>query len=85
VLTGLGSAVFAFLFLRSRYVPRPLAGWGVFASLLLAAYAIVDIVYPPLVTAWFLWMIPMFLYEVGLGLWLLLKGADFGAGRTSAA
>src|SRR5207247_1824828 len=30
VLLGLGSAVFAYLLLRSRYVPRALAGWGIF-------------------------------------------------------
>src|SRR5215469_4742479 len=36
VFLGLGSAVFAYLLFRSRYVPRVLAGWGVFASMLLA-------------------------------------------------
>ena len=37
ILLGLGSAVFAYLLLMSRYVPRIWAGWGVFASLLFAS------------------------------------------------
>src|SRR5215469_709790 len=36
VFLGLGSAVLAYVLFRSRYVPRVLAGWGVFASMLLA-------------------------------------------------
>lgn len=85
VLVGLGSSVFAYLLLKSRYVPRLLAAWGIFASLLLSAYAITFIVYPPAVSVWMAWMIPMFIYEVGLGFWLLLKGAKLGAGAAGAA
>src|SRR5687768_7627670 len=33
VFLGLGSAFFAYVLLKSRYVPTALAGWGVFASL----------------------------------------------------
>jgi Domain of unknown function (DUF4386) len=36
VFLGLGSAVFAYLLFKSRYVPRALPAWGMFASLLLA-------------------------------------------------
>ena len=85
VLTGLGSAVFAHLLMRSGYVPKLLGGWGIFASLLLSGYAVADIVYPPLVAAWFIWMIPMFFWEVGAGLWLLVKGAGSGTRRASVA
>ncbi|MFD0738059.1 DUF4386 domain-containing protein [Lysobacter koreensis] len=74
VLLGLGSAVFAYLLLRSRYVPKALAAWGVFASLLLSASAIAVIVFPAVSPFVMAAMIPMFIYEVSLGLWLLLKG-----------
>jgi len=84
VLVGLGSSVFAYLLLKSRYVPRVLAAWGIFSSLLLAAYAITFIVNPPLVSIWIPWMIPMGIYEVGLGFWLLIKGADLRAGPAGA-
>jgi Domain of unknown function (DUF4386) len=73
---GLGSAVFAYLFFRSRFVPRPIATWGIFSSLLLALYSF-GVVLSPAITAFFyVAMLPMFLYEVGLGLWLLFKGVN---------
>jgi hypothetical protein len=75
ILLGLGSAVFAFLLLKSQFVPRLLAGWGVFASLLIAAYALSTIVFPKAGALQVVPMLPMGIYEVALGLWLLLKGA----------
>ena len=72
---GLGSAVFAYLFFKSRYIPRLLAGWGVFASLLLAAFALSIVVYPKSGALQLISMLPMGIYEVSLGLWLLVKGA----------
>jgi hypothetical protein len=74
VLLGLGSAVFAWLFFKSRYIPRILAGWGVFASLLLSAYAFTVILFPRAAALQIVPMLPMGIYEVSLGLWLLLKG-----------
>jgi hypothetical protein len=75
ILLGLGSAVFAFLLLKSRFVPRLLAGWGVFASLLIAAYALSTIVFPKAGALQVAPMLPMGIYEVTLGFWLLLRGA----------
>lgn len=75
ILLGLGSTVFAYLFLKSRYIPGVLAGLGVFASLLLGAYALAIIVFPETGKLQLVPMLPMGVYEVGLGLWLLLKGA----------
>jgi len=43
---GLGATIFYVLFLRSRYVPRALAGFGVFTSMLLVAVALVSFAYP---------------------------------------
>ena len=71
---GIGSAIFALLLFRSGYVPRVLAGWGVFASLLLATYAFGSIVAPSVRDFFILGMVPMFVYEVTLGSWLLLTG-----------
>lgn len=79
---GLGSAVFAYLFFRSRLVPRLLAAWGIFASLLLACYSFGVVLTPSTVALFYAFMLPMFVYEVGLGLWLLLKGVD---GRRGSA
>jgi hypothetical protein len=85
ILLGLGSTVFAFLFWRSGYVPKALAGLGVAASLLLAMYALVVIVFPGARSASYALMLPMFIYEVTLGLWLLLKGARIGSSAPTSA
>ncbi len=75
VFLGLGSAVFSYLWLKSRYIPRGLAGLGNFASLLMATMSLVTMVFP---VVWdrvgIAYMMPMGLYEVGLGLCLLIRG-----------
>ena len=78
---GLGSAVFAYLLFRSAYVPRVLAGWGIFASLLLAIGSLGVMLSPWFaVNAAMIYMVPMFFYEVPLGLWLLIRGVRVGGG-----
>lgn len=86
ILLGLGSTVFAYLLVKSRYVPRALAMWGVFSSLLITAAAFWDIVSPstagvPQLSSY----VAMFIYEVTLGLWLLLKGVNIRSISASAA
>lgn len=85
VLLGLGSAVFAYLLFKSCYVPRVLAAWGVFSSLLLAASAMAVILFPAVGTFVLVAMMPMFIYEVTLGIWLLLKGARIRPNCANAA
>jgi len=75
ILLGLGSTVFAYLLLKSRYIPRALAAWGIFSSMVLAIVTWVIMVFPSLGDVMGLaYMAPMGIYEVGLGLWLLVKG-----------
>jgi Domain of unknown function (DUF4386) len=82
VFLGTGSTLFAYLLFESRYVPRLLAGWGIFASALLVLGSLAT-----LLNAWFaahasmVAMAPMFFYEVPLGLWFLLKGVRAPAAR----
>jgi hypothetical protein len=77
VFLGLGSTVFAYLLFKSRYVPRALPAWGIFASLVMAIGSLAVILFP-----WFAanasvaYMIPMFFYEVPLGLWFVIKGVE---------
>jgi hypothetical protein len=82
---GLGSAVFAYLLWKSSYVPKALAAGGMFASLLLTTSAITVILFPAVGPFVLATMIPMFIYEVALGFWLLLKGARLAPNLTSAA
>jgi hypothetical protein len=81
VLLGIGSALFAYVFWKSSYIPRPLAGLGVFASPLLAAYALSIILFPASAKLGLMPMAPMGIYEIGLGLWLLIRGVKLAPGR----
>jgi hypothetical protein len=75
VLFGLGSTVFSYLWFKSHYIPRALAVWGVFASLLVATGSFALIILPSLakilIPGYF---VPIFIFEVTIGFWLLLKG-----------
>jgi hypothetical protein len=74
IFLGLGSAVFSYLWWKSRYIPRLLAGWGIFSSLLMAIVSLAIIILPGLAKLGLIHMMPMGLYEFGLGFWLLIKG-----------
>jgi hypothetical protein len=82
---AVGSAVFSYLFLRGRMIPIPLAWVGVLASVLL-------VICLPLQAAGFLggpittimWL-PMLVFEVPLGLWLIVKGVATPARALKAA
>ena len=72
---GFGSTVFCYLWFRSGYIPRALAGFGVFASALVGICAYLFILFPKLVgIASPGCYAPIFFFELTLGFWLLLKG-----------
>lgn len=77
---AVGSALFAYLFLRGRMIPAVLAWLGVVASVLLVAGLPAQLA--GLVSARFasLMWLPMLAFEIALGLWLLIKG--IGAPRS---
>jgi hypothetical protein len=72
---GLGSTVFSYLWFKSRYIPKALAGWGIFSSLLAAVCTLAFVVYPrlgdTLSPGCFL---PILVFETAIALWLLTKG-----------
>lgn len=76
VLAGLRSTVFCYLWLKSGFIPRALAGWGVFASFLMGACAFAFIIYPELATVVSVGIYggPIFVFELTMGCWLLFKG-----------
>jgi Domain of unknown function (DUF4386) len=76
VFSGLRGTVFCYLWFKSGFIPRPLAIWGVFSSLLLATSTFAFIIYPELekfVTADY-YGGPIFVFELMMGFWLLIKG-----------
>jgi uncharacterized protein DUF4386 len=71
---AVGSTLYSYLFLRARSIPVPLARLGVLASLLLVVTLTVQLagfLHGPV--TYYVW-IPMAVFEVTLGLWLLIKG-----------
>jgi Domain of unknown function (DUF4386) len=73
---GLRSTAFAYLWFKSRYIPRGLAVWGIFSSLLLALCTFAFVIFPELakvITVGY-YGAPIFIFEVTMGVWLLRKG-----------
>ncbi len=75
-----GSTLFAWLLLRGRMIPLPLAWFGVIASPLLGVILLLqraglfgEATNWSSSLTWLLWF-PMLIFEVTLALWLLIKG-----------
>jgi uncharacterized protein DUF4386 len=75
VLAGLRSTAFCYLWFKSGFIPKALAGWGTVASFLMGACAFSFIILPE-----FAKVIPVEIYgapiffELTMGFWLLVKG-----------
>jgi len=75
IFFAMGSTLFAWLLLRGRMIPVPLAWLGVAASsILVVALPMQLLGYLSSQIASFLW-IPMAAYEIPLAIWLIIKGA----------
>jgi hypothetical protein len=75
VFLGLGSAVYAYLWFRSRYIPRALAAWGIFASLLVVIANLAILVFPDLgAILQPLDVGPLGIFELTTGVWLIARG-----------
>jgi hypothetical protein len=75
VLAGLGSTVFCYLWLKSGYIPKALAAFGVFASAMLATFTFAFVIFPEYakVITVGIYGGPIFLFELAMGVWLLFK------------
>ncbi len=76
VFHGLGSALFAWVFFRSRYIPRVLALWGVLSSLYEGVCGYAYLLHPSFGAIqspnWY--ELPLMTFELALCAWLLLRG-----------
>src|SRR5450759_896745 len=80
LLFGFGSPVFCYLWLKSGYIPKPLAVWGLLASVWIGICAFAFIVFPDLTKVITIGYYggPIFLFELTIGLWLLFKSVRQG-------
>jgi hypothetical protein len=77
IFLGSGSTIFNYLLFKSRYIPKALAVWGIFASLLLLMSQFAIIIFPAIekiiIPACYG---PIAIDEIALGFWLMIKGAN---------
>ena len=73
---GLASTVCSYLFLKSRYIPRALAIFGIISSVWCVICAFIFIIFPNFQEAISLSLfdMPLVIFEIALGFWLLFKG-----------
>jgi hypothetical protein len=77
LFVGLGGTVFCYLFLKSKYVPRILATWGILTYLSMIILSLVSILLPnhPVMIETVLYALGG-LFELIFGFWLLFKGVN---------
>ena len=81
---AMGSTIFCYLFLRARSIPVAFAWLGLVASVLLVVALLLQMGGFLRGPATYIVWIPMAVFEVGFGLWLLLTGGATRAQRQPA-
>lgn len=77
VFLGLDMMLFCYLFLKSNYIPRLLAGFGILSFFLILVQSLMFILTPEYATLsinQILFWVPSGVFEIVIGLWLLIKG-----------
>jgi hypothetical protein len=74
VFYALGSTLFCYLLLKSRYIPRVLAWWGLLGSAISLLSSLTIIVFPAASGIAPDCYIPVGTFEIVTGFWLLLRG-----------
>ena len=77
IFVGVGGTLFCYLFYKSKLIPRLLAAWGMLTYLSMLILAIVSILVPDIPESTkMLFYTPGGLFEIIIGLWLLIKGLN---------
>jgi len=72
---GVGGTIFCYLFYKSNYVPRFLAGWGIITYLSMLLLSFISLLSPDIPETYkIIFYVPGGLFELIFGFWLLLKG-----------
>ena len=77
VFLGLDMVVFSYLFFKSKYIPKILAGFGILSFALILIHALMYIIAPQyamMPISQIIFYAPSGLFEIIIGIWLLSKG-----------
>lgn len=81
----IGSTIFFYLFVTSGYIPRILAWWGLFSSVLALSACTAHLFRPAFPSMTMYAWTPMLLAETSTGLWLLLKSVNVRIPRAAVS
>ena len=79
VFLGLDMMVFTYLFLKSKFIPGVLAGFGILSFALIFIHALMFILapeYAAMPVNQIIFWAPSGLFEIVIGIWLLVKGVN---------
>jgi len=74
ILFSIGSLIFFYLFLKSKYIPATISVFGIFASVMVTIVGFGILIFPNHSGIIQLGWIPMLIAEIILAYWLLVKG-----------
>lgn len=74
-----GGLLYYYLFFQSQLIPRWLSGWGIVALVLMMAACVLALFSGNSVTGYIPLALPIFLQEMILAVWLIVKGFDSSA------
>ena len=78
IFLGLNLTLFSYLFFKSNYIPRIIAGLGILSYTLVLIFAVVTILFPTIPVM--ILVVPSIFFEFIIGLWLLIKGINLKRG-----
>lgn len=72
IFFSIGSLLFSYLFFKSRYIPRILSAFDMFASVVVTVMCFASLIYPGHAAPFRYGWVPIAIAEVATGLWLIL-------------
>jgi hypothetical protein len=81
----LGAFMYYYLFFQSRHIPRWLSGFGIVAIILMMAACVLALFSGNLITSYIPLAFPIFLQEMVLAVWLIVKGFNPPSAASGAA
>jgi len=85
IFMGFAGVITFYLFFKTRYIPRAWSIWGMITYLSLILYPLAKLLIPDLPREVMFVMFPGALFELGVGIWLLVMGINIPHDSDNAA